>query len=441
MNMSNTNVVKQWKGVCVNLAGGNNKWWKIELHTNGDVVTYWGKIVSGAEDCGQTKTFAGAGEAFYNKKIHEKKNKSKPDERYTEAQVLNGSVGNTTVSKTGQSKSQIIEIARKQIRTNTPDVFALIQALADANVHNILNATGGQMKYDTSTGLFSTPLGIVTADAITEARTLLDKIGLLVQSQNYDNSVFPALCNQYLRLIPRDLGRNTRFKPNELFPNQNAIFAQNSVLDDLDASLQMVLSQPDSATVVEPQIFDLSINAVDDKAVISRIHDKFYSTLNRSHVSSGLKPKNIWNIEIGSSVRAYQNDGKNLPNQMELWHGSRAGNVLSILKNGFMIPPSTASHVTGSLFGRGMYFAIQSSKSLNYSYGYWDGKGSDNNCYMFLVDVALGKYYVPKYLQPDIPAGHDSFWAKPGISGIQNDEIIVPKTSRCNPTYLIQFTR
>jgi poly [ADP-ribose] polymerase len=440
--MSMSNVVKQWKGICVNLEGGNNKWWKIELHDNNDVVTHWGKIVSGAEDCGQSKNFAGAGESFYSKKIREKQNKSKPDERYTEAQVLNGSVGNVSASPKTASKNQILTLAKKQIVTSTPDVFDLIQTLADANVHNILSATGGQMKYDTSTGLFSTPLGIVNAEAITEARTLLDQIGLLVQNQDYNNSTFPALCNKYLRLIPRDLGRNTRLTPNQLFPGQSAVFAQNSVLDDLDASLQMVFSQPDSSTVVDPQIFDLEMNQIDDKNIISNITNKFYATLNRTHVSSGLKPNKIWSVNIGHSRKSYENDGKKLDNYFDhLYHGSRQGNILSILKNGFVIPPANSAHVTGRLFGAGHYLAIQSSKSLNYSYGYWDGKGYDNKCYLFIVEANLGKYYVPKYYQQNIPDGYNSFWAKPSVSGIQNDEIILPRTSMCNPTYLVEFIK
>ena len=43
-----------------------------------------------------------------------------------------------------------------------------------------------------------------------------------------------------------------------------------------------------------------------------------------------------------------------------------------------------------------MYFANSSTKSLNYAYGYWDGK-RDNNCFMFLCDVAMGKHYTAKY--------------------------------------------
>ncbi|MGQ4828686.1 hypothetical protein, partial [Enterococcus faecalis] len=76
----------------------------------------------------------------------------------------------------------IIDLARKQIDFDHADTFKLIEGLAAANIHNIIAATGGQMKYNKQTGLFETPLGIVTADAISDARNLLSKIGTLVQA-------------------------------------------------------------------------------------------------------------------------------------------------------------------------------------------------------------------------------------------------------------------
>ena len=59
---------------------------------------------------------------------------------------------------------------------------------------------------------------------------------------------------------------------------------------------------------------------------------------------------------------------------------------------------------------------------------------------MFLCDVAMGNYYTPKSSSESLPkAGYDSTWAIPGKSGIQNDEIIVYRTSQCNIRYLIEF--
>ena len=127
---------------------------------------------------------------------------------------------------------------------------------------------------------------------------------------------------------------------------------------------------------------------------------------------------------------------------MELWHGTRASNLLSILKGGLVIPSSSSSHVTGRMFGDGLYFSDQSSKSLNYSYGYWGGGSRDNNCFMFMCKVKMGKYYVPRgsYDGPFPRKGHDSVYAKASRSGVRNNEMIVYSTDQANLVYLIEFS-
>ena len=109
------------------------------------------------------------------------------------------------------------------------------------------------------------------------------------------------------------------------------------------------------------------------------------------------------------------------------------------MKNGMIIPPANASHCTGRMFGSGLYFSDQSTKSLNYAYGWWSGT-RDNNCYMFLSKVLMGKSYTPKGWSGcnSIPKGYDSIFAKAGVSGVQNNEMIVMPNQVC-PEYLIEF--
>jgi poly [ADP-ribose] polymerase len=98
------------------------------------------------------------------------------------------------------------------------------------------------------------------------------------------------------------------------------------------------------------------------------------------------------------------------------------------------------------MFDNGVYFSDQSTKSLNYSQGYWDGGSKDNNCYMFRADVAMGKPYIPT--GPDNRAasyckrnGFDSCHAVANRSGVRNDEQIVYRTSQTNIRYLIEFNK
>ena len=59
---------------------------------------------------------------------------------------------------------------------------------------------------------------------------------------------------------------------------------------------------------------------------------------------------------------------------------------------------------------------------------------------MFLVDFALGDSYIPKGSYETLPkAGYDSTFAKPGVSGILNNEFIVYRPAQANIRYLVEF--
>src|SRR5262249_3241950 len=149
--------------------------------------------------------------------------------------------------------------------------------------------------------------------------------------------------------------------------------------------------------------------------------------------------KKVYAVEIATMRRAWEKAGKPVGNVAELWHGTKASNLLSILKGGLIIPPSNASYCTGRMFGNGIYFSDQSTKSLNYAYGYWKGQ-AENHCFMFLADVAMGKHYVPKTYSANLPkSGYDSTFAKAGVSGVVNNEMIVYKTYQVNLAFLVEF--
>ena len=61
---------------------------------------------------------------------------------------------------------------------------------------------------------------------------------------------------------------------------------------------------------------------------------------------------------------------------------------------------------------------------------------------MFIADVAMGKIYTPtsSYDGPFPKNGYDSVFAKGGMSGVQNNEMIVYQTNQANLKYLVEFT-
>lgn len=67
-----------------------------------------------------------------------------------------------------------------------------------------------------------------------------------------------------------------------------------------------------------------------------------------------------------------------------LWHGTKAENLLSILKVGLITSPPHA-HITGNLYGEGIYFSDTFEKSRGYCH-----PSAGNNYYALLCEAALG---------------------------------------------------
>jgi len=342
--------------------------------------------------------------------------------------------------------------ASQQIRTSSQDVVSqLITRLVQANVHSILKST--TLTYDESTGVFQTPLGIVTIDSINEARALLLRIGKHISGQDFTSPEIKELVASYLMLIPQKVGR--KLDVQALLPNDEAIEKQAGILDDLESSIEQVAQlkvQKGQEDEVEPEIekiFSCEIDVEDDAAVLAEIERFYRSTEQKIHDSYGFKISRVFRVKIDEMHDAYENDGAKVGNVSLLWHGSRPGNLLSILKSGLMIPKSTAGHVCGRNFGDGVYFSDQSTKSLNYATGWWAGERNDK-CFMFLADVAMGKEYIAKSSGETFPvAGYDSCFAKGGVTRFNssrgqlllNNEMIVFQTSKARIRYMVEFVR
>ena len=187
-------------------------------------------------------------------------------------------------------------------------------------------------------------------------------------------------------------------------------------------------------------MFNVKLALVADDDVFGRIKRMYSASGSRGHESSRLKPTRAYDVSIPHMSAAFKSDGERVGNVKLLWHGTRMFNVLSILKRGFVLPSQLSTvQTTGAMYGPGLYFSANSTKSLNYSYGYWDGGRRDSNCYMFLADVAMGREYIPRGGGNGKKQGFDSCWAKPGESGVINDEQIVYRTSQANIKYLVEF--
>lgn len=423
---------------------GHNKYWYITVFDDGGLKTEWGRVGDPTKDKVSEKNFGSSdaatkeAEKQIKKKMNGKpvKGSDKRDSVYTEVEVA-GIVQSSGTKVTGKSLEQK---AAHQIAAGNKEIEKLVIELAKANVHNITNNT--TMQYDAATGLFSTPLGVIGQVSIDQARNVLSKIKVLVEKDDLDNKKAPTLIDEYMRLVPQDTGRN-RPTIKLVCGTVNEVDKQVSILDSLQASVDM-LNKPKDTTkddkkVEEQKIWDISLVECTDAKEIKRIKSFYNKTRKSIHSSSSLEVKRIFEFNHNGMTAAFKAKGENIGNTWQLWHGTRVGNILSIMAKGMMIPPSSAGHCTGRMFGDGLYFSDQSTKSLNYAYGYWSGT-KETKCFMFLVDVAMGITHTPKRYGGNLPVkGSDSTFAKGGISGVQNNEMIVYNTYQAMPRYLVEF--
>ena len=440
----NGKIVEKHKLVCATGDTNHNKFWEVSLYDSDDVHVDFGRIgVTSSKGVHRS-----VGKSFMEKKMNEKKRgkvnkKTGQREPYSEIDVIDSDLGADVSSTKNIDKSKLKDIAKKQIKHSSPETGRLIEWLTDVNRHNITDATGGKMTWNVDKGLFQTPLGIVTPSSISEARNLLVNIADEVAKRDWSKRVFKQNVERFMTIIPQNVGMRWTFE--SVFPDVQSVQKQNAILDALDASYVSATAVPMTGKKKEveaPKVFETKLEIVGNKRVTDRLDKKFRSSINRNHHdASRMKLVQAWAVNITNMSKAFDNYGSKLSNIMELYHGSLGSNVLSILKAGLKISPPSSAHITGKMFGPGAYFSDISSKSLNYATSFWGGQDS-GRYFMFLVDVAMGNYYIPRsstYSLP--PAGYDSYFAQPGKSGILNNEMIVFKENQINLKYLLEFRR
>lgn len=175
----------------------SNKFWEAILHSDDSVHCRWGRV--GAN--GQSKTFNG-GQAYIDKKIKEKKKKG-----YREARVTANAAG----SGKSVGGSALKSAARTQIKhSNCPITAKLIDMLVNANVHQITTQSGGKLTVDIGTGQIQLPsgMGVLTQDAIDDARVLLVEIDKNKSGSKRRGKTFKSKVQDYLMLVPQVVGRS-----------------------------------------------------------------------------------------------------------------------------------------------------------------------------------------------------------------------------------------
>ncbi|XP_077966089.1 poly [ADP-ribose] polymerase tankyrase-2-like [Styela clava] len=131
-------------------------------------------------------------------------------------------------------------------------------------------------------------------------------------------------------------------------------------------------------------------------------------------------------------------------NERMLFHGSPFINA--IVQKGF----DERHAYIGGMFGAGIYFAENSSKSNQYVYGINGGTGctlhKDRSCYicdrqMLFCRVTLGKSFLQfsAMKMAHAPPGHHSVIGRPSAGGLSHAEYVIYRGEQAYPEYLITY--
>uniref|UniRef100_A0A0L8GB40 Poly [ADP-ribose] polymerase n=2 Tax=Octopus bimaculoides TaxID=37653 RepID=A0A0L8GB40_OCTBM len=137
-------------------------------------------------------------------------------------------------------------------------------------------------------------------------------------------------------------------------------------------------------------------------------------------------------------------ENNNNENERLLFHGSPFINA--IVHKGF----DERHAYIGGMFGAGIYFAENSSKSNQYVYGIGGGTGcpahKDRSCYichrqLLLCQVTLGKSFtqLSAMKMAHAPPGHHSVIGRPSNGGLTFPEYVIYRGEQGYPEYLINF--
>lgn len=389
---------------------------------DGSFLAQWGRVGNTL----QSKHYS-LGSVTLARDKFERTKRQKLRKGYTEAPILQDSS-----TKTRAISPEALEaIAAKQIQHGRdPRSKELIRYLVNQNIHQITSQT--DITYNSATGGFKTPLGVVTPQAIAEARQYLSQIAATRNSNSYK---LRQLLSKYLRLIPQNLGH----KLNETqFSNLSEIQRQYEILNALDAAI--------TVNKTNQQVFECAISRIpgstrQGKQIFRGINQLYQSTINPNHLAAKYRLRRVYELDISSMKQAFSIKSQVIGNIKPHWHGTKASNLLSILKQGLIIPPANAIQCTGRMFGNGIYGSEQSTKALNYATNYWHpSEENEERVFMLLCDFAMGKEYYPQSYSRNFPIqGYDSTYVAPGKANTINQESIVYNTDQVNIKYLCEF--
>ena len=447
---------------CTSLAKGSNKFYQMELHKGDDgqwrIFTANGRTGVYSKPRERITSDEAEARKEYAKLL--KKKLTRKNEPYTNVGVVSTTMG------TGAGNKRILTDDFKQDNVTSSDSNTKVKALPPIPasirvlIGRLYNEAGESCRSQLHGSLKTSeknPLGTLSLTQIDEGKAILTSINVAL-SANPDlidtvEDEVVDLTNAFYSAIPHNIPWRPRSESarerwmRDIALNNTTILDEKfdllEILADVEGMIGGFATTDEHARLQEANCEFEEVDAKTSKSI------KDYMTDSQSkHHNWKLIPKRVWTIK-SKAQSSHRPTMDKIGNIKALWHGSRSGNILGICKKGLLMRPPGA-YITASMFGIGLYFADQSSKSSQYSTARFNNNGDyhhGDTAFMFVADVALGR--VKRMESSDSSLvnagrGHDSVMGVKGNTGawggsLLHNEFIIYDTKQDQLTYLVEF--
>ncbi|KAL2754805.1 hypothetical protein ACRALDRAFT_1077052 [Sodiomyces alcalophilus JCM 7366] len=398
-----------------NAGRNNNKFYRIQLLQTGSAYktwTRWGRV----GEFGQS-SLLGKGDLANALSVFEKKFKDKTGRRWDDRAEnpipnkyafieKNYDPDSDAESDAGDVKAEVKdEDAEPEPEcTLEPEVQDLLALIFN---QQYFAAAMTQLNYDAN----KLPLGKLSKSTITrgfqalkDLSELFDDPSLAQSKYNTDvGSATEMLSNLFYTLIPHDFGRQ---RP-PVIRSSPMLKKELELLESLsDMKAASDIMKPDrkktaSSDTMHPLDRQFQALGLDELTALDPESKEFWQlkryfteTKGSTHYITYKDVEQIFRVERAGERKRFEEHEKDMTTRpglaakterLLLWHGSRATNYGGILSQGLRIAPPEAP-VTGYMFGKGIYLADMSSKSVNYCVP----SLSDNTALLLLCEAEVG---------------------------------------------------
>lgn len=470
-------VFKRYTLNFTDIINNNNKYYNLELIEANDgkfyLYTQYGRV--GAAGVKEYRLCSSKNDAEVEA---EKIVKAKSKKGYVEVKLLKADVG----SEMGKSKVEANNVTVESLKKMGVEVKEEGEpSKLHPQIQDLVRTWFGvtqefiELNLDTK----KCPLGQLSIDQIDKAKQILEEARTQVHKKKADTQELNKLTSLYYSNIPHVLG--SRINADLLRFDDDAKIDKAFDILDVFADAKSVQGVISKRSAVDSQYATLKadLEYVDPSEPVWKwIDAMLHQTRASNHQSLGkLKTHKVFRLNrheedkhwITASEKIAKECGKFVPSDVyskllaqredvpkELvsmyknanilpgWHGTRRANMIGITTKGLLIRPSGVPHA-GSMYGDGIYWAVHSTKSINYcdvKGSHW-AQGSNKTAYLFLADVAFGNQKIAAgssfYTKSNIKPNH-SVWARSGGgSGLYNDELITYESTGPNQQHKIRY--